>query len=77
MSQWGESKVIGGAKFVPDVFTGCWAAATPHDKIMTIILLDDGNIGALKASQVHRQVMERFQGKPYREWLGLAAVSDI
>lgn len=75
MGAWGMEWKKHGAIFVPDVSTRLWARPSLDDIVTYVLLLDSGDDKSA-AERTLTELVERFVGKPYVEWVRHASATD-
>lgn len=66
MSQWGETRTVGGVSYIPHVESPTWEEAKGFHMIGFVLKIDSGG----KADEDHKE-MHAFVGRKYSDWLAL------
>lgn len=76
MSQWGQEKVVNGARFAPLVASAPFAKATPASIIDSVLTLDNGG-DSESAKIAERELLRRFVGAKNEEWGLMSGETEI
>lgn len=71
MSQWGQTRTIDGAVFVPHLDTASFVPEQAASKITGFIMSDCGSWDLPMAMQIGERVSAEWIGRTYSDWLTL------